>query len=134
MTLETQSSEIFHKKTAWRDESLALPEYKAEQLTTALEQALYNAHAHRHTRPSSHILILPTWKYSPHLARNLHSSNTQKLASIPYLQPQNTHSNTHNTRLNIYLVANEKALRLLDHDYIMRTLYETISRILGQDT
>jgi len=49
-----------YTKTAWPDASLALPAYnKAEHLTTALEQALYTAHAHRHTQPSSHILILP---------------------------------------------------------------------------
>ena len=48
-----------YTKTAWPDASLALPTYKAEHLTTVLEQALYIAHAHRHTQPRSHILILP---------------------------------------------------------------------------
>ncbi len=38
-----------YTKTAWPDASLALPTYKAEHLTTVLEQALYSAHAHRHT-------------------------------------------------------------------------------------
>jgi len=37
-------------------------------------------------------------------------------------------------KLNIYLVANEKALRLLNHDYVTHTLRETLSRILGRDT
>ena len=37
-----------YTKTAWPDASLALPAYKAEHLTTALEQAMCNAHAHRH--------------------------------------------------------------------------------------
>jgi hypothetical protein len=50
---------LSYTNTAWADASLAISAYKAEQLTTALEQALYNAHAHRHTQPSSHILILP---------------------------------------------------------------------------
>jgi hypothetical protein len=38
-----------YTKTAWPDVSLALPTYKPEYLTAALEQALYNAHAHKHT-------------------------------------------------------------------------------------
>ena len=48
-----------YTRTAWLDASLALPDYNAEQLTIALEQALYRAHAHHHIQPSSHILILP---------------------------------------------------------------------------
>ncbi len=123
-----------HTKTAWLDASLALPGYKTEQLTIALEQALYSAHAHRHTQPSSHILILPNWKHSPYLARNLHSSYTQKLTSIPHLQLQNIQKHTHNMKLNIYLVANEKAFRFLNNEYVTHTLRETLSRLLGLDT
>jgi hypothetical protein len=37
-------------------------------------------------------------------------------------------------RLNIYLVANEKALQLLDHDYVTRILHDTLSSLLGQGT
>ena len=103
-----------YTKTARPDASLALLAYKTEHLTTALEQALYSAHAHRHTQPSSYILILSNWQHSPYLARNLHSSYTHKLTSNPYLQTQTTPKHIHNTRLNIYLVANEKALRLLN--------------------
>ena len=121
-------------KTAWPDASLALPAYKTKQLTTALEQAVYSAHAHRHTQPSSHILIFPNWQHSPYLARNLHSSYTQKLTSIPYLKSHNTQKHMHNTILNIYLVANEKALRLLNHDYVVHTLHETLSNLRGRDT
>jgi hypothetical protein len=121
-------------KTAWPDASLALPVYTTEHLTTTLEQALYNAHAHRHTQPSSHILILPNWQHSPYLARNLHSSYTQKLTSIPYLRTHNTGKHNNNTRLNIYLVANEQALLLLNHDYVTHTLHETLSTLLGRDT
>ena len=50
---------IPYTKTAWHDASLALQAYKAEHLTTALEQALYSAYAHRPTQPISHILIFP---------------------------------------------------------------------------
>jgi hypothetical protein len=111
-----------YTKTAWPDASLALPAYKTEHLTTNREQALYSAHAHQHTQPSSHILILSNWQHSPYLARNLHSSYTQKLTSTPYLQPHNIQKHNHNPRLNIYLVANEKALRLLNHDYVTHPL------------
>ena len=121
-------------KNVWPDASLALPAYKTEQLATALEQALYIAHAHRHTQASSHILILPNWQHSPYLARNLHSSYSQKLASNSFLQSQNTQTHTHNTRLDIYLVANEKALRIVNHDNITHTLHATLSRLLGRDT
>jgi len=38
-----------YTKTAGRGTSLALPEYKADKLKAALEQAIYSAHAHRHT-------------------------------------------------------------------------------------
>jgi hypothetical protein len=48
-----------YTKSAWSGTSLALREYKAEKLKTALEQAIYSAHAYRHTSPSSQILILP---------------------------------------------------------------------------
>jgi len=123
-----------YAKNAWPDASLALSEYKAEQLITALEQAIYSAHAHRHTQPSSHVLILPNWQHLPYLARNLHLSYAQKLDSIPYLNPRNTHNNTHSLKLDIYLVANEKALRLINYDYVMRTLHENLSSILGRET
>jgi hypothetical protein len=49
-----------YTKLAWPGTSLVLPEYKADKLKTPLEQAIYKAHAHRHTTPSSHILILPS--------------------------------------------------------------------------
>ncbi len=81
-------------KTPWLDASLALPAYKADHLTTALEQSLYSAHADRHTQPSNHILILPNSQHSPYLGRNLYSSYTQKLTSIHTSKPKppkNTH-------------------------------------------
>jgi hypothetical protein len=96
-----------YTKTAWPDASPTLLAYKAEHLTTTLEQALYSAHAHRHTQPSSHILILPNWQHSPYLARNLHFSYVQNLTSISYLPTHNTKKHKNNTKLNIYLVANE---------------------------
>ena len=121
-------------KTAWPDASLVLPAYKAEHLTTTLEQAQHSALAHRHTQPSSHILILPIWQHSPYLARNRHSSYTQKITSISYLQPHNTKKHTNNTKINTYFVANEKAFQLLNHDCITHTLHETLSTILGRDS
>jgi hypothetical protein len=87
-----------YTKTAGPDASLALPSYIADHLTSTLEQALYSAHAHRHTQPSSHILILPNWQHSPYLARNLHSTYSQKLTSIPNLPTHNTKKNTSTTQ------------------------------------
>jgi hypothetical protein len=48
-----------YSNTAWSNTSLAIPDYTSDKLTIALEQGLYNAHAHRHTRSNNHILILP---------------------------------------------------------------------------
>ena len=123
-----------YTKTTWPYASLALPTYTAERLVTSLEQALCSAYAHRHTQPSSHILILPNWQHSLYLARNLHSSYVQKLTSIPYLPTHNAKKHKNNTKLNIYLVASEKALRLLNHDHITHALQDTLTNILGRDT
>ncbi len=46
-----------YTNTAWADASIALLDYKAHKFTTSLEKTLYSAHAHRHTKPSTHILI-----------------------------------------------------------------------------
>jgi hypothetical protein len=73
-----------YTRSAWPGTSLALLEYKAGILKTALEQAIYNAHAHRHTAPSSHILILPNWINTPFLSTNLRKPYSQKLTSIPF--------------------------------------------------
>jgi hypothetical protein len=39
----------------------------------------------------------------------------------------------HASKLNIHLVANERALNLLDHDYIVHAMQNTITNILGRD-
>jgi hypothetical protein len=49
-------------------------------------------------------------------------------------QSQNNKKDTRIKKLNIYLVANEKALQLLNHDYATHTLHETLSSLLGHDT
>ena len=67
---------------------------------------MYNAHARRHTQPSSHDLTLPNGPHSPYLARNLQSSYAQKLTSIPYLPTHNAKKHKNKTKLDIYLVAN----------------------------
>jgi hypothetical protein len=98
----------------------------------ALEQAIYSAHAHRHTSPSSHILILPNWEHSPYLARNLHTSYAQKITSIPYYPIYSKQPNNNKPKLNIYLIANEKALSLLNHQHILATLRSVLNNITGK--
>jgi hypothetical protein len=39
----------------------------------------------------------------------------------------------HTPKLNIYLAANERALDLLDYDYIVHALQDTITNILERD-
>jgi hypothetical protein len=96
---------IPYTKTVWPDGSLALPAYKAEHLTTTLEQAMYSAHVHRHTQPSS-----PSSSPTGNTLRTLPGTYTphtyKKLTSIPYLPTHNTKKLRNNTKLNIFLVAN----------------------------
>jgi len=128
--LDSQYGATPYIDTAWPDTSLAIPDYTPDKLTRAPEQALYNAHAHRHTRPSSHILILPNWEHTPFFARNLHTSYVQKLTSIPYTPPNDTQNAPHKYRLNIYYVANEKALALL-HPSSLNHLRDTLTQTYG---
>jgi hypothetical protein len=72
------------------------------------------------------MLILTNWEHTPYLARNFHSFYVQKLASIPYISPTATKHETHKHKLNIYLVANEKALILLSHTHLVSTLRDTL--------
>jgi hypothetical protein len=123
-----------YTKSAWRGTSLALPKYKAGKLKTALEQAIYSAHAHRHTSPSSQLIILPNWIHTPYLARNLHKSHTQKLTYIPFRPISTAPLQKCNPKLNIYLVANEKALSILDQPKMLHTLREEFTKIEGAKT
>ena len=99
---------IPYTKSAWPRTSLALPDYTVCKLKQALEQALYIAHAHRHTSPSIHILLLPNWEQNPYLAPNLHTSYVKNLTSIPYYPTSTPTPNTRRPKLITYLVSNER--------------------------
>ena len=71
--------------------TLSLPEFKPNKLTNALEQAIYSAHTHKDTQSSASILILPEWKHTPYLARNLHTNYIPKIVIL-------THTHTHYKR------------------------------------
>jgi hypothetical protein len=120
-----------YTRSAWQDTSLAISDYTTDKLTKALEQALYSVHTHRHTKPISHILILPKWEHTPYLARNLHSAYVSKLASISYQPSTPTTHEKHNQTLNIYLVANENALSLINNSLVTTTLRNTINEFCG---
>jgi len=119
-----------YTRSDWPDTSLIITYYTVDKLTKTLEQALYSAHAHHHTKPSSHILILPNWEHTPYLARNLHSAYVKKLASIPY-QPPTPTTQEKQKKKNIYLVANEKALRLINHSLVTTALRNTNNDLFG---
>jgi hypothetical protein len=93
--------------------TLSLPEFQPNKLTKALEHAIYNAHTHKDTQPTATILIHPDWNHTPYLARSLHTNYTQKLVTLP-----NTHTTTgthpRKYNLNVHIVANSKALTLLN--------------------
>jgi hypothetical protein len=116
-------------KTAWPGSSLALPYYTPIKLKQAREQALYNAHAHRHASPSKHILLLPNWGHSPYLARNLHTAHILKLTSISFYPTHTPTPTTRNPIHNVYLVSNEKVLALLDRTHILTTLHTAITKL-----
>ena len=78
--------------TAWTGMTLSLPEFQPNKLTKALEQAIYSAHTHKDTQYSATILILPNWKHTPYLARNLHINYIQNIVTLPHTH---THNNTY---------------------------------------
>jgi hypothetical protein len=67
----------------------------------------------------------------PYLSRNLHSSYVQKLAYIPYQPPTPRTQDNLKLILNMYLVANEKALNQLNHSLITSSLWNTINDLFG---
>jgi hypothetical protein len=119
-------------KTACPGTPLALPDYTPHTLKHVHEQALYSAHAHRCTSPSSHIMILSNWEHNPYLARNFHTTYVQKLTSIPCYFTYTPTPNILSPKLNIYLKTNEKALELLDRTHILTTLQTAITELLGK--
>ena len=95
----------FHTDTIWPGVSLSLPEHLAEPLVSALQHALYGAHKLRHIASCATILILPEWKHTPYMARNLHINYVQKLTTIPYsIAEEILHTKQYD--LGIYIVAN----------------------------
>jgi hypothetical protein len=46
-------------KTAWTGMTLSLPEFQPNNLTKALEQAIYSAHSNKESNLSATVLILP---------------------------------------------------------------------------
>jgi hypothetical protein len=112
--------------TAWTGMTLSLPEFQPDKLTKALEQAIYSAHTHKDSSPSATILILPDWKHTPYLSRNLHTNYVQKIATVPHTPTSHGTSKT-KYNLNIYLVANSKALSTLDPHTIYDKLRSTLT-------
>ncbi len=60
--------------TTWTGTSMSPIEFYPNLLTFALEQAIYSAQKNRNHTPSLTILILPYWKHTPYLARNLNTN------------------------------------------------------------
>ena len=64
--------------------TFSLPEFQPNKLTKALEQAIYIAYTHKDAQPTATILILPDWKHTPYLARNIHTNYTPKIVTRPH--------------------------------------------------
>jgi hypothetical protein len=69
--------------------------------------------------------------HTPYLASNLHKSYTQKLTYIPIHPTSKAPLQKRNTKLNIYLVANEKALSIVDQPIILHILQEALTKLVG---
>jgi len=112
---------------------MSLPDFQPNKLTTALEQAVYNAHTHRNYTSSLIILILPDWKHTFYIARNLHTNYVQQIATIALTHA--THHQHHpKYNLHIYVVANSKALSQLDAPRIHNTLNTSLTSEYGHRT
>ena len=120
--------------TAWPGTSLSLPVHTADSLTRALERAIYSAHTLRHKAGCATLLLLPTWKHSPYLSRNLHNNGyVQRIATIPYAEPGLTPRKMPNHKLNLYLVANSKMLDTINTTAVQGTLRTTIENIYNEE-
>jgi hypothetical protein len=78
--------------TPWTGITLSLPEFQPNKLTKAVEQAIYSAHTHKDTQPSASLLILPDWKHTAYLARNLHTNYIKKCHTPTHTHNNNRHS------------------------------------------
>jgi ribonuclease HI len=110
--------------------TLSLPEFQPDKLTKALEQAIYSAHSHKNNQPSATILILPDWKHTPYLARNLHTNYIQKIVTLPHTHTT-TRTQPRKYNLNIYLVANQKALNLIEPNTTQQTMNMALTQTYG---
>ena len=120
--------------TAWPGTSLSLPVHTADSLTRALERAIYSAHTLRHKTGCATLLLLPTWKHSPYLSRNLHNNGyVQRIATIPYAEPGLTPRKMPKYKLNLYLVANSKMLDTINTTAVQGTLRTTIENIYNEE-
>jgi len=52
---------------------------------------------------------------------------------MPHQPIRTTPTQIHKPKFNMYLVANEAARKLLDRDYVVHALQDTIANILGRD-
>jgi len=77
------------------------------------------------------ILILPDWKRTPYLARNLHTNYVQKIATLPHTHTEQQHNHS-KYNMQVYLVVNSKAISQLDATNIHNTLTTTLTREYGQ--
>jgi hypothetical protein len=106
---------------------MLLPEFQPDKLTLALEQAIYSAHTHRNTNLGLTILILHDWKHTPYLARNVHTTCVQQIATNPRTHA-NQQQNQPKYKLHIYIVANSKALSQLDASNIYNALNTSLTQ------
>ncbi len=117
-------------KSAWTGITLSLPEFQPKNLTKALEQAIYSTHTHKDTQPSASILILPDWKHTPYLTHNQHTNYIHKIVTLPHTHTtKGTQPRKYN--LNIYIVANSKALTLLEPHNIQHSVNIALTQAYG---
>ena len=91
---------------------------------------------HIDTHPLAVIYLSSLIGSTPHtlLETSTNPMYTQKLTSIPFNHNPETPRQKRNPKLNIYLVANEKALSTLDRPKILHTLRDAFTKLEGAKT
>ena len=122
----------------WPGTTLSIPHQTPESLRKALEQAIYSAHQQKRHAPSATVLILPHWTHTPYMSKHLLGSKyVHKIMTVPASTLRASTTDippappSRGKHINIYLVANSRALARLTPTQIIPTLANTARSLYG---
>jgi hypothetical protein len=91
---------------------------------------IVHTHTHKDTQPNASILTIPDWEHTPYVTRSLHTKYIQKIVTLSHTHTTiGTHHRKYN--LDIYKVANSRALTLLEPHNIQRTMNTVLTQAYG---